>query len=40
MLWIVILGGLLIMMGNRIVRKHCSTTSAWKIKFLRITCCG
>jgi hypothetical protein len=39
-LWIAILGGLLIMMGNKIVQKRCSTTSVWKIKFPRIICCG
>ncbi len=26
--------------GNTRVPKRCSTTSAWKIKFLRVICCG
>jgi hypothetical protein len=34
--WITILGDVLMMMGNIVVQKHCSTTSAWKIRFLRI----
>jgi hypothetical protein len=37
---IAILGGLLIMWDNTPVPKHCSTSSAWKIKFLRLICCG
>jgi hypothetical protein len=36
---ITILGGVLTMMGQH-SRKCCSTTSAWKIKFLRPTRCG
>jgi hypothetical protein len=37
---ILIVGGLLIMMGNTTALKRCSITSAWKIRFLKPTCCG
>jgi len=38
--WISICGGLLIMMGTTPVQKRFSTTSVWKIKFLKTICCG
>ena len=37
--WITILGGYS-GWGNTPVPKHGSTTSAWKIRFLRRICCG
>ncbi len=38
--WILIVGGLLIMMGNTTAPKRCSIISGWKIKFLKTICCG
>ena len=38
--WILIVGGLLIMMGQHDRSEALSTTFAWKIKFLRPICCG
>ena len=38
--WISIFGGLLIMMGHTTAQKRCSTTSVWKIRFLKTICCG
>ena len=35
-----ILGGLLIMMGNTLVQKRFSITSVWKTKFLKPICSG
>jgi hypothetical protein len=35
-----ILGRLLIMMGQQTAPKRCSTTSVWKIKFLKTIGCG
>jgi hypothetical protein len=41
MLWLIlIVGGLLIMMGQHDPPKLCSITSAWKIRFLRLISCG
>ena len=37
MLWILILGGLLLMMGRHVVRSRCSTTSGSKIRFPKTT---
>jgi hypothetical protein len=37
---ILIVGGLLIMMGQHDRSEDCFITSAWKIRFPRTICCG